>query len=117
MKLAVFVLNNQDLMPQFLEELYNNGINGGTILESKGMARKMIEMEDDLFSIFRDILVSPNESNKTFLFCLQDKQVQTFKDVCNRVTGGLENPNTGILILLPVDEIEGSFMKNIDEDA
>lgn len=40
MKLVIFVLNNPDLMEDFLESLYHHGICGGTILDSMGMAKK-----------------------------------------------------------------------------
>lgn len=111
MHLAIFVLNNQELLPKFLESLFKEGISGGTILESKGMVRKMMELEDDLFSMLKNILIEPEESNKTMLFCLRDDQKDAFTKVCNEVTGGLENPNTGILMYVPLGEVFGCFMK------
>ena len=46
MKLVIFILNNIELLEDFLDALYEHHIYGGTILESKGMAKKMTEYQN-----------------------------------------------------------------------
>ncbi len=111
MKLVIFILNNIELLEDFLDALYEHHIYGGTILESKGMAKKMTEYQNaDLVSILKQFFVIPRESNYTMLFCLQEGQLPVFKEVANQVTGGLDQPNTGVLMVLPLDEVIGSFV-------
>lgn len=113
MKLVIFILNNQDLMEDFLEQLYDHGIQGGTILDSMGMAKKISDYDNtDLVSILKQIFVIPRDSNKTFLFCLKEEQLPVFKDIANKVTGGLHLPNTGVLMVLPLEEVLGGFIKD-----
>ena len=112
MKLVIFVLNNPDLMEDFLESLYHHGICGGTILDSMGMAKKISDYNNaDLVSVLKQLFIIPRDSNKTFLFCLKGEQLSVFKEVVNKVTGGLDQPNSGVLMVLPLLEVEGSFIK------
>lgn len=116
MKLVVFVLNDADKLDYLLESLYKEKIGAGTILDSIGMASKVKNINNnDIVSIFKDLIVTPREMNYTMLFCLRDEQVECFKAVANKVTGGLDNPNTGVLMILPLEEVMGSFMKNRTE--
>lgn len=118
MKLVIFILNNIELLEDFLDELYMHHIYGGTILESKGMAKKMTEYQNaDLVSILKQFFVTPRESNCTMLFCLQERQLDVFKEVANKVTGGLNQPNTGVLMVLPLDEVIGSFVIQQKNDS
>lgn len=111
MKLVVFILNNPDLLETFLEELYDHGIRGGTILDSMGMAKKVSDYDNaDLLSVLKQLFVIPRDSNRTMLFCLKEEQLSVFKDVANEVTGGLHNPNTGVLMVLPLEDVYGSFI-------
>lgn len=111
MKLIIFILNNPDLLETFLEALYENGIRGGTILDSQGMAKKVSDYDNaDLLSVLKQLFVIPRDSNRTLLFCLKEEQLSVFKKVANEVTGGLQNPNTGVLMVLPLEEVFGSFV-------
>lgn len=116
MKLVVFILNNPDLLDDFLEELYRNGIQGGTIIDSQGMAKKITDYNNaDLVSVLKQLFIIPRDSNRTLLFCLKQEQLDTFKAVANKVTGGLDKPNTGVLMVLPLDEVYGSFIIRNDQ--
>lgn len=111
MKLVIFILSNPDLLEHFLEALYEEGIRGGTILDSLGMAKKVSDYDnEDLISVLKQLFIIPRDSNKTLLFCLKESQLAAFKRVANEVTGGLEKPNTGVLMVLPLEEVYGSFI-------
>lgn len=111
MKLVIFILNNPDLQETFLGKLYNAGIRGGTILDSMWMAKKQTDYQnEDLVSVLKQLFIIPRDANKTMLFCMEEEKVAKFKQIVNDVTGGLDQPNSGVLMILPLDEVYGSFI-------
>lgn len=115
MKLVIFILNNPDLQEIFLGELYRAGIRGGTILDSMGMAKKETEYQnEDLVSVLKQLFIIPRDSNKTMLFCMEEEKIPLFKKIVQEVTGGLDRPNTGFMMILPIDEVYGGFLTRKD---
>lgn len=109
MQVVTLVLNKTECLNELLEELLASGIRGGTVLESTGMMRVIEQSGDDLpmFSTFRQLFDPERKSSKTILMVLKDEEVQIARDVIQKVTGGLDQPDTGILFSIPALLVEG----------
>ena len=109
MNLAIFVLNQVELVDVLLQRLIKSGIRGGTMLDSMGIASyvAMKKVDDDLADMFRNLFSSGQHHNKTMLFCVDDEELDLLKRVIEQVTGGLGQPHSGILMVLPLSEVLG----------
>lgn len=112
MKLVVYVMNNTKLLDEFLHQLKENNIKGATIVNSTGMARKLIENDDmDFIGSLKVLFDNPRVESYVILMALEDFQVSIALDVIHRVAGDLSRPNTGIVFTLPIDYIDGFTKK------
>ncbi len=109
MQLLVLVLNKVEVLEELMTQMASGGISGATILNSTGMATTLLNSEEDvpLFGLLRKVLNPDRVESKTIFTVLKDEQIDTAKEIINRVTGGLSNPNTGILFTLPINSVEG----------
>ncbi len=108
MKLLVLVLNKTECLEEILEQMGEQNLRGATILESKGMAHSLSEFSELKFmASLRMILDPDHQESKTIFMVLDDDEVKTVSEIVNGVTGGLGNPDTGIIFTLPVDYTEG----------
>lgn len=115
MKLVTIILNKTECLDGILEEFGNHNLSGATIIDSRGMVQELTahDHEDMYFLVSLRSLLSPShKENKTIIMVAKDKDVATISSIVNKVTGGLNNPDTGILFTVPVDYAEG-----INEDA
>lgn len=107
-KLVVFILNKTEVLDKLLKELSDNGIKGGTIIESKGMGYELANQEEfAFFGSLRKLLDPERSSNVTLLLAIHSEQFDTVQSIINQVVGDLSKPNTGILFTLPIDNIQG----------
>lgn len=105
---VTIVLNKVECLEELAHKLMKNGISGGTIMDSYGMVRAFGAHEEaPLFSVLKDILDIDNEGSKVIFMIAEESQIKTISKVVNEVTGGLQNPNTGIMFCTPVVYIEG----------
>ena len=113
MQVFVFVLNRTEHLEHLLQEFSNHGLRGATVLDSKGMARILMNSDEDVpvFYGLRAILEPERRSSKTIFMVLKDDQVQTARDIVNRVTGGLDHPDSGIMFAMPLTFVEGLVKK------
>jgi len=108
MQLVICVLNRTELLDTLLKRLVEEGIRGATILDSTGLLRALADPDDlPVFGVLRRIIDPEREHSRTILIAAEKKQVAVIRNVVNEVTGGLNQPDTGILIGLPIDFIEG----------
>lgn len=109
MQVVTLVLNKTECLNELLEELLAGGIHGGTVLESTGMMRVIEQSGDDLpmFSTFRQLFDPERKSSKTIVMVLEDAEVDVARRVIQKVTGGLDKPDTGILFAIPALFVEG----------
>lgn len=110
MHMLVLVIKNIELVDELVRELVEAGLQGGTILESTGMA-SVIEGLDDapVFGMLRHVLEEDDdgEDSKTMFFVVDDEELQKAKTIIRKVAGDLNQPNTGIMFSLPVEFVEG----------
>ena len=108
MKLVVIVLNKLDCLDKLLTAFGKNSIPGATILSSRGMAQTL-EAHDELRFIgsLRMLMNANYKENRTILMAVPDEKVDTVVELVNKATGGLDQPDSGILFTLPIDRVEG----------
>ena len=112
MKLLIMILNKVDVLEDLLLELANRQIKGATILSSTGMAHTLYNSSNDQEASFflgsiRTLLNPEREESKTILLVLKEEQVASAVEAAEKVTGGLDKPDTGSVFTLPVDYIKG----------
>ena len=109
MQVLTLVLNRTECLEELLEALLKSGIHGGTVVDSTGMMRVIDQSGDDLpmFAALRQLFDPERKSSKTLVMVLDDAQVAVAREVINRVTGGLDQPDTGILFAVPALFVEG----------
>ena len=108
MQLVTIVLNKVEVLEDLLESFSDNGIYGATILESQGMAHALSETSDMSFMFaLRSVLNPTLSESRTIFLVAEDEDVKKISRVTNEVTGGLDQPDTGILFALPVTYTEG----------
>lgn len=108
MKLLVIVLNKTECLERLLASFGENKIPGATIIDSKGMAQELGEFDDTDFMFSLRMLIHPaHQENKTIIMAVDDNMVTKISRIVNEVTGGLNQPDTGILFTVPIDYIEG----------
>ncbi len=108
MKLVVFVLNNTNLLDEFLHDLNDHNIHGATIISSTGMARKLIENDDMKFiGSLKTLFDNPRVESNVILMALPDELVNVAYEAIERVAGDLTKPNTGIVFTLPIETVKG----------
>ena len=107
MKLAVFVLNREDLLPQVLEAYVEAGIGGATIVDSEGMGR-FLTHEVPLFADFKEFMKGSRPHNKTILSVVRNEEaIQRLLALLDKVCGDLSRPGTGIFFTVPVEICKG----------
>lgn len=108
MKLVVYVMNDTSLLDKFLHELNEKDIKGATIINSTGMARKLIENDDMAFiGTLKSLFDNPRKDSYVILMALPDVQIPTVLEVIESVAGDLSKPNSGIVFTLPIDYVKG----------
>ena len=95
MQLLVIVLNKLECLDKLLTALEEEHIPGATILDSRGMAQQL-EAHDEL-RFLGSLRMLMNPAHK----------VRTVSRVVNEVTGGLDQPDSGILFTVPISYVEG----------
>ncbi len=108
MKLVVYVMNKTELLEEFLHELKDNEIKGATILNSTGMASKLIQNDDmEFIGSLKTLFENPRKESHVILIAVPKEKVSTVFKVIDNVCGSLEEPNSGIAFTLSIDEIKG----------
>lgn len=108
---VVFILNDLDHCQNILDAWENAGIRGITILESSGLGRiRQAGLLDDLpllpslHNLFRT-----TESHHRTLFTIikNEEKIDAIVEATQSIVGDLENPNTGLLFVIPVSQVYG----------
>ena len=107
MQMFVLVLNRTEYLDKLLTRMSKSGINGATVLDSRGMARILCDEDTPMFGTLRSMLNPERRVSKTVFVVLEDDQVMLARRIVNEVTGGLDAPDTGIMFSTPVLFAEG----------
>ncbi len=109
MQMLIIVLNKINKLDDLLMEFTNNGIRGGTIIDSMGMVRALADEHSDmpLFGSLKMILNENRPFNKTIFMVLKDEKVSIAMECVRNVVGNINEEGTGIMFTVPVNQVEG----------
>jgi nitrogen regulatory protein PII len=100
-------MTNVLLLNRFLHELKEHKIHGATIINSTGMAKKLIENDDlDFIGSLKVLFDNPREESRVIIMALENDKVETVMNIIDSIVD-LTQPNTGIVFTLPIDFIKG----------
>ena len=109
--LVVFVVDDPDQCNDVLHAWDDAGAKGITILESTGMGRVRREgIRDDipLMPSLSDILRSSETHHRTLFSVVENETIaDKLLQAAESVVGSLENPNTGLLFIVPIYKVYG----------
>ena len=114
-----FVLHDASLLAEVLEAWKETGVLGITILPSTGLRR--LEANDSLrediplIPSIEDLVTNEEILNRTlFTIVDNDTLVDKVVEATQRVVGDLNEPNTGILCVIPLGKVYGLNRKPQD---
>ncbi len=106
MFLVLLVLHKNDQLEEVLDAWDQTGVGGITILPSTGMGRIRYSALNEAMPIIptlEDLLEHTERLNRTIFSIVKGQEmVDKLVEATESVTGDLNNPNTGILVVLPV---------------
>ena len=111
MYLILFVLDNPDKLEDLLNAWEEAGTGGATVLVSTGMQRLSngaIRDDIPLMHGLDDFYKRVEDYHRTLFTIVKDDDVlQKIVDATQRVVGDLNQPNTGILVVMPATQVYG----------
>ena len=113
MYLILFVLHNENRLPALLDAWDLAGVGGVTILPSTGMGRLKKNMplreEIPLIPSLNDLLQDHEQLRNQTLFTIVDSMeaAEKIAAITDEVAGPLDQPDTGILAVLPLAKVYG----------
>ncbi len=109
--MVIFVLDDIYRCQDILDAWEAAGIIGVTILESSGLGRvRQAGIRDDLplMPSLSDLFKRAETRHRTLFTVAQDQEkIDALVEATQSVVGDLEQPNTGILFVLPVSQVYG----------
>lgn len=120
MYMILFVLNNPDQLNDLLNAWDETGVGGVTILPSAGLGHilKNYGLRDDLplFPSLGNLMEHEEMLNRTlFTLVENDEMVDRIVQATQKITGDLDQPNTGIMAVLPIARAYGIKRRNGDQ--
>ena len=110
MELLVLILKKVGCLGAILAEMMDAGISGATIVDAQGMLTTLnadtVE-PPPIFGSLRHFLNPEREEQKMILVVLPKEQIVTVRRIIDQETGGLDQPNSGILFTVPLSYTEG----------
>lgn len=106
MKLLVLVINQEEHLEEVMELFIELGVPGATIFDSMGMGRYLTH-NVPIFASFRDLMPDSRAYNKTVLSIMDDELIPEVVAGVEQILGSLDNPGTGVLFTVPIDQIKG----------
>ena len=108
MQLVIIVLNKVEVLDKMLKQFGDANIPGATILDSKGMAMELGEIDELRFLGSLRMMLNPaHHESRTIFLVVEEDRIPTLSKIVNEVTGGLDKPDTGVLFSVPVNYTEG----------
>jgi nitrogen regulatory protein PII len=112
MHMIVFVLHDTGRLADVLGAWEDAGVRGITILPSTGIGRlkaaDILREDLPLMPSLEDLVEAPEKFNRTLITMLKcDEMIETVVSATERVVGKLNDPNTGILGVVPLSHAYG----------
>lgn len=117
MFMIVFILHDPDKLERILNAWEETGVKGITILPSTGLARlrnhSILREDMPLIPSLEDMFNPVENLNRTLITIIQDEQMlDRVIDATQKVIGDLNEPNTGILSVIPLFRVYGLDRKD-----
>lgn len=107
MYLLVLVLNQTEKLEEILQELYETGISGSTVVDASGMGETTLEKIPVVGGISA-LFNSPLSSNKVVFSVVQHEEtINKAESVVESVVGDLDSGKKGIMFTLPLHRVKG----------
>jgi nitrogen regulatory protein PII len=112
MSLILFVLHDPEKLRELLNAWKEAGVSGATVLFSTGLGRlhQSDTLSDDLplMPSLEDFLPRIESLSRTIFSMVEDEKiVQAVIAATERVVGDLDQPDRGLLMVLPVEQVHG----------
>ena len=112
MHMIVFVLHDTGKLADVLDAWEQAGVKGITIIPSAGVGRLRAEdiLREDLplMPSLEDLAEAPEKFNRTLVTMIEcDEMIEKVVAATESVVGKLEEPNTGILVVVPLSHAYG----------
>ena len=110
MQMLLIVLNQTEKLNPLLDAMMEKTIKGATIFKSTGMVKvlaKTIEQYPILGSLRSLWDSDERKDSRTLFLVLPDEMIETAKQTVRTVVGDLSQPDTAIMLTLPVLSAEG----------
>ncbi len=111
MEVLILILKQTQLMEDLLQSLVEVGVKGGTIVEAKGMATVLTNLEDiPLLSVFSEMIEDVEnytENPKVLFFVIESEKRDEITNHIKSIIGDLKSPNSGIMFTLPINYLDG----------
>jgi hypothetical protein len=111
MYLILFVLDNPDKLEDLLNAWEETGTGGATVLSSTGMHRLnagVIRDDIPLIPGLDDFYKRVEDYHRTLFTIVKDEEMlNKIVEATQKVVGDLNQPNTGILVVLPTAQVYG----------
>jgi len=110
MHLLLWVLEQNELLPEILEKLYEVGVTGTTVVNSVGMARLLAQYgrSSPVGQVIKEKLRKGNYTNKTLFSVIRSEEIlDKAVGVINELVGDLEKPDTGIMFTIKLERVFG----------
>jgi nitrogen regulatory protein P-II 1 len=107
MQLLIAVINQEERLDEILAGFIELGITGATVLRTEGMGR-MLSEDIPIFAGLQSLLAQARPQNRTIFSVIKEDEtvngaIQLLQDLC----GDLNDPATGIVFTLPVNQVVG----------
>lgn len=109
MEALFIVLNKTEKLDDLMLAFAAEGITGGTILESKGMAKLLYAGHNELpmLSSLYMLMNDGRPMNKTIFMLLENERIHKAKSIVKEVVGDLSGENVGIMFTVPISSVDG----------
>ncbi len=107
MRLLIAIIYNPANVFYILDEFYQEGIKGSTVLDSMGMAHIMAH-HVPFFSKFAEEGHEPGQNKTIFVLIQSDEELKKVIGAIERIVGDLEKPDTGVVMTVPVEFCKGA---------
>ncbi len=106
--LVMVILDDFEVLPELLKAWREAGVSGATILESAGAYRTAGWLGRVGLNALDRLFDSDEVRRRTVFTVVEtDQLLDRAVGEAERVVGGFDQPNTGVLIVLPVSEVRG----------
>jgi nitrogen regulatory protein PII len=105
LKLVFIVLNTVELLEEIIEYMVEQGVRGGTVLDSVGMGR-ILAYDIPIFAGFRDLMVGARANNRTMMTTIPDEIFDEFMEGLDRIVH-FDEPGTGVAFAVDIYKTYG----------